>query len=214
MRCLLLLCIFVISCKSNSRDPVPTTGTKDDSPIQSAIEAPGGGQGGDGAGADTDPVAENTEISLTVTLTKGDALYKTCLYISVNGLDYDKVSCNKGEPNPPLTTYKKSVLKAKCTEVSLKVDVFLPVNRQTCIDAIQADRANHSCDYQTEPNLSEIYGASQRYQYELSSESPTIHLFRFEDGDDADFREYQFYIDASSVEKLKFFGFSTCDAAE
>ena len=91
---------------------------------------------------------------------------------------------------------------------------YEPSDKDACIKAIQANRANHSCDYQTASLHEAVLGHSERFELHENAEGHPRKLdIKFEDNNDQDFDDFTFRLDLSEVPMVKMANRDECGAS-
>lgn len=147
------------------------------------------------------PLAVETPLVLTLSVSKlkHDALEKNCLSLTVDGQRH-AIACNKDfmEVPPKVIALARG---SACRTVGITMESFKPVDQADCIQKIQANRQQHSCDYQKEAYRSSVMPDPLHFKAtgaDGAQEAVAKLDIAFEDGQDADYNDYVFSIQAGA----------------
>lgn len=212
---LLVLMLLLSSCKhpifsgKSKKKEVPVATTNDEDSNKKIVNPNDNNQD------DKDNPGQGGEevLNLIVTNLKHDALYKNCLEISINDESYEMVACNKDFDKENQRVYTRSFSGDQCVELKFRISTFEPVNKQTCISAIQANRQNHSCDYNSTPMRRSELGDNSEQRFEINQadgSSEKILDIGYEDSNDRDWNDLVFRLDLSSLPRVSTPVYNTC----
>lgn len=151
-------------------------------------------------GHDKEPLTKTDPpriLTLSVSKLKHDSLYKNCLSVLVDGQSH-AIACNKDFTAVPPKVIALPNSRS-CQAIGILLESVRPVDQNDCIQKIQANRQQHSCEYQKEAFRTSRVPDPLRFKTTVTQlENDLVKRLEiaFEDSQDADYNDYTFSITA------------------
>lgn len=125
--------------------------------------------------------------SLDLEFVSANALFKNCLYYSLDSGEMRLYGCNH---TTKLASLSLTAEGGKCLEPRFELKSYAPVDSSACIKKLKAD-PQAVCDYQTNPIKTTIIGESINVVMTVSKDGKK-RTYSFEDSYDNDINDYIF----------------------